>query len=131
MDDLTAQPADPQPGDPQPGDPHAEIARLEQRIEQLEARLEGCAKFAAAARFAIVFGAALLLALIFRAIPFDPLAMTGAIAAGLGGIVVLGSNKSTAQEAAAQMAQAEAEAERAALIGSIELRVVGGRETVH
>lgn len=119
MDDLTAEPAD----------PRAEIARLEERIEQLEAKLEGCAKFAAAARFAMLFGAALLLALIFRAIPFDPLAMTGAIAAGLGGIVVLGSNRSTAQEAAAQMA--EAEAQRAALIGSIELRVVGGRETVH
>jgi hypothetical protein len=119
MDDLTAQPAD----------PHAAIARLEERIEQLEARLEGCAKYAAAARFAIVFGAALLLALIFRAIPFDPLAMTAAIAAGLGGIVVLGSNRSTAEEAAAQMAQAQAE--RAALIGSIQLRVVGGRETVH
>ena len=48
MDDLTAEPAD----------PRAEIARLEERIEQLEARLEGCAKYAAASRFAIVFGAA-------------------------------------------------------------------------
>lgn len=119
MDDLTAAPAD----------PRAEIARLEERIEQLEAKLEGCAKFAAAARFAMLFGAVLLLALIFRAIPFDPLAMTGAMAAGLGGIVVLGSNKSTAQEAAAQMA--EAEAQRAALIGSIELRVVDDARTLH
>ena len=119
MDDLTAAPAD----------PRAEIARLEERIEQLEAKLEGCAKFAAAARFAMLFGAALLLALIFGAISFDPLAMTGAMAAGLGGIVVLGSNKSTAQEAAAQMA--EAEAQRAALIGSIELRVVDDAPTLH
>ena len=48
-------------------------------------------------------------------IPFDPLAMTAAMAAGLGGIVTLGSNNATAKEAAAQMA--EAEAARAALIG--------------
>ena len=119
MDDLTAVPAD----------SRAEIARLEERIEQLEAKLEGCAKFAAAARFAIVFGAALLLALILGALPFDPLAMTGAMAAGLGGIVVLGSNKSTAQEASAQLA--EAEAARTALIGSIDLRVVDDAPTLH
>jgi hypothetical protein len=39
------------------------------------------------------------------------------MAAGLGGVVTLGSNNSTAKEAAAQLA--EAEAERAALIGSM------------
>ena len=46
-----------------------------------------------------------------------------------GAIVTLGSNKSTAKEAAAQLA--EAEAERAALIGRIELRVVNNPATLH
>ena len=66
---------------------------------------------------------------VFGIIPFDPLALTGAMAAGLGGVVTLGSNNSTAKEAAAQLA--EAEAQRAVLIGSIELRVVGSPATIH
>ena len=67
--------------------------------------------------------------LVFGIIPFDPLALTGAMAAGLGGVVTLGSNNSTAKEAAAQLAQAEAQ--RAALIGAIELRVVESPPTLH
>ena len=55
--------------------------------------------------------------------------MTTAMAAGLGGIVTLGSNNATAKEAAAQMA--EAEAARAALIGEIDLRVVNNPATLH
>jgi hypothetical protein len=123
MDEFTAGPADPQ------ADPHAEIARLEELIEQLEARLESCRKFVAASRLAMTLGGVLLLGLVFGVIPFDPLALTAAIAAGLGGVVTLGSNNSTAKEAAAQLAAAEAA--RAELIGSIALRVVGGRETLH
>jgi hypothetical protein len=122
MDELTTD-AGPQ------ADPHAEIARLEELIEQFEIRLESCRKFAAASRLAMMLGGILLLGLVFGVIPFDPLAMTAAMAAGLGGIVTLGSNNSTAKEAAAQLA--EAEAARAELIGSIELRVVGGRDTLH
>jgi hypothetical protein len=109
--------------------PHGEIARLEQRIEQLDAKLESCRKFAAAARFAMVLGGVLLLGLLLGAIPFDPLAMTTAMAAGLGGVVTLGSNNASAKEAAAQLAAAEAA--RAALIGSIDLQVVGARDTLH
>ena len=123
MDEITPGAFDPQ------ADPHAEIARLEELMEQLEVRLESCRKFAAASRLAMTLGGVLLLGLVFAVIPFDPLAMTAAIAAGLGGVVTLGSNNSTAKEAAAQLAAAEAA--RAELIGSIELRVVGGRNTLH
>jgi hypothetical protein len=114
---------------PETNDPREAIARLEEHIEQLEARLDSCRKFAAASRFAITLGGVLLLFLVFGIIPFDPLALTGAMAAGLGGVVTLGSNNSTAKEAAAQLAQAEAQ--RAALIGAIELRVVESPPTVH
>ena len=57
------------------------------------------------------------------------LAVTAAMAAGLGGIVTLGSNNATAKEAAAQLA--DAEAKRAALIGKIDLRVVDNQATLH
>jgi hypothetical protein len=109
MDERTAEPADPREA----------IARLEEHIEELEAKLESCQKFAAASRFAMALGGVLLVGLVFGVIP---LALTGAMAAGLGGIVTLGSNNSTAKEAAAQLAAAEAE--RADLIGSIHLRVI-------
>jgi hypothetical protein len=112
-----------------PSDPREEIARLEDHIETLEAKLDSCRKFAAASRFAMTLGCGLILGLAFGVIPFDPLVLTGAMAAGLGGVVTLGSNNSTAKEAAAQLA--EAEAARAALIGSIDLRIVGDRVTLH
>jgi len=118
MDERTAEIAN----------PHEAIARLEEQIEQLEARLESCQKFAAASRFAMALGGVLLIGLLFGVIPFDSLALTGAMAAGLGGVVTLGSNNSTAKEARAQLA--EAEAERAEIIGSIDLLVVDG-PTIH
>jgi len=110
-------------------DPHDEIVRLEARIEELAARIESCRKFILASRIAMAAGGILLAATLFGAIRFDPRAMVAAMAALLGGIVVWGSNGSTAKEAANELAKAEAE--RAALIGLIELRVVAGRETLH
>ena len=114
---------------PDIADPREEIGRLEELIEQLEAKLESCAKFAAASRFAMALGGVLLVGLVFGVIPFDPLALTGAMAAGLGGVVTLGSNNSTAKQARAQLAAAEAE--RAGLIGAIELRVIDNPATLH
>ena len=107
-------------------DPHDEIVRLETRIEQLEARIESCRKFIVIARVAAGLGLALLVALMFGAIRFDPLAMTASIAAVLCGIVLGGSNSSTEKEARVQLEAAEAQ--RAALIGAMRLRVVGDRE---
>jgi hypothetical protein len=80
-------------------EPHDEIVRLETRIEQLEARIESCRKFIVIARVAAGLGLALLVALMFGAIRFDPLAMTASIAAVLCGIVLGGSNSSTEKEA--------------------------------
>jgi hypothetical protein len=110
-------------------DPREEIARLEERIEELEMRLDSCRKFAAAARLAIALGGLLLLGLISGVIPFDPLTLTGAMAAGLGGVVMLGSNNGTAKEATAQLA--EAAGQRAALIGALELRPVESPARLH
>jgi hypothetical protein len=68
-------------------------------------------------------GATLLFVLMLGAIRFDPLAMTASIAAVLCGIVLGGSNSSTAKQAAAELAAAEAQ--RDALISAMRLRVVG------
>jgi hypothetical protein len=111
------------------GDPHDEIERLEEKIEELEVRIENCRKFMLAARIAIAGGAVLLIALLFGAIRFDPTLMAGGAAAVLGGIVVFGSNSSTAKETAAELAVVEAD--RAALIGQIELRDVSDDPTMH
>ena len=110
-------------------DPDSEIARLEDRIEQLAVELDKCRKYSLAARAMLVLGGAVLLALMLGAIQFNGLAMSASIAAILGGIVLWGSNSSTAKEAAAHLA--EAEAERNALIDRIELHEVTPRTTLH
>lgn len=108
------------------GDRHDEIVRLEAQIDDLAARIESCRKFILAARVAIVLGAVVLAAILLGVFRFDPLVMAAAVAAVLGGIVARGSNGSTLQEAVDELAVAEAD--RAALIGELDLHVVGGRE---
>jgi hypothetical protein len=109
--------------------PHDDIVRLEAHIEKLAATIESCRKFILASRLAMAGGGIVLAAMLFGAIRFDPTAFVAAFAALLGGIVVWGSNGSTAKEAVNELAVAEAH--RAALIGQIELRVIAGRETLH
>jgi hypothetical protein len=113
----------------QNGNPHDEIERLEAQIEALSARIENCRKFILAARIAIAGGGILLAAILLGAIRFDPTLTLAAFAALLGGIVAWGSNDSTAKEAAAELAKADAD--RAALIGLIDLRVIAERPTLH
>jgi hypothetical protein len=111
------------------GDPHEQIVRLEAQIEALSDKIESCRKFILAARIAVAAGGVLLAALFLGAIRFDVQLMMLAMAALLGGIVVWGSNGSTAKEAASELAAAEAN--RKALIGLIDLRVVAERPTLH
>ena len=110
-------------------DPRDEIERLEAQIDGLVAKLESCRKFILVSRLAIVGGGVLLIVLLLGLIRFDATVMLAAIAAVLGGIVGWGSNRSTAQEAAAELAALEAD--RKALIGTIDLHVVSERPTVH
>ncbi|HZR62740.1 MAG TPA: hypothetical protein VFA80_17485 [Xanthobacteraceae bacterium] len=110
-------------------DPHVDIERLEAQIDRLVAKLDSCRKFILVSRIAILAGAVLLAALLLGLMRFDATVMLAAIAALLGGIVGWGSNRSTAQEAAAELAAAEAD--RTALIGTIDLHVVSERPTLH
>lgn len=110
-------------------DPHEEIERLEAQIDELVAKLEGCRKFILVSRIAIVAAVVLLALELLGIIRFDAMEILVAIATLLGGIVGWGTNRSTAQEAAAELAAAEAD--RKALIGSIDLHVVAERPTIH
>ena len=105
-------------------DPRAEIAWHEARIEELAAKIERCRKIIVASRAAVAVGILLLLALMLGAIRSDPLIMSVGVVAALGGIVLSGTNRSTAEEARAQMEAAEAR--RAELIDLIAPHVVGG-----
>jgi hypothetical protein len=106
------------------GDPHEQIAQLEAQIEALAETVESCRKIMLVAKVAIAGGALLVLAMMLGAIRTDLASLSGATAAVLGGIVLLGSNRSTADQALARMRKAEAA--RAALIDRLELRPVGG-----
>jgi hypothetical protein len=103
-------------------DPRDEIERLEARIEELAGVIENCRKFILVSRASVALGSLLLLAGMVGAIRFDPVVLTTAIVAVLGGIVMLGSNRSTSKEATTQLVATEAR--RAVLIGQIDLRVV-------
>ena len=107
--------------DQENGDPHEEIVRLEEHIEELAAKIESCRKFILASRIAVAGGGLVLAAMLVGAIRSD-LGLTAAVSLLLGGIVVWGSNSSTAKEATKELAASESE--RAALIEHINPRVI-------
>jgi hypothetical protein len=101
------------------GNSHDEIVRLEERIEDLAAKIENCRKFILASRIAVAASILVFAGMLFGAIRFDPATLAAAVAALLGGIAVWGSNGSTTKEAVKQLA--EADAERSALIEKLDL----------
>jgi hypothetical protein len=108
------------------GDHRDEIVRLEAQIDELAARIESCRKFILVGRIAVAGGCAILIAMLIGAIQFDPAVIGVAVTAVLGGIVAAGSNRSTAKEATHELAAAEAQ--RATLIGQMNLRLVPDRD---
>jgi undecaprenyl pyrophosphate phosphatase UppP len=111
------------------GDPHEEIMRLEAQIEEFADKIESCRKFILAAQIAVAGGSVALAALLLAIVRFDPVVLVAACAAVLGGIVIWGSNRSTAEEAKRDLARAEAD--RAALIGLLDLQLVAPNRTLH
>jgi hypothetical protein len=104
------------------GDPHEHIARLEREIEALSESAARCRKIAVAARIAIGAGCALFTAMLIGLVHPDALRVLIATICTMGGIVLYGSNRTTANQIAARIA--DAERLRAKLIGSIELTLV-------
>jgi hypothetical protein len=103
---------------------HDQISRLEAQIDGLAEALERCRKIALASKVAIAAGGIGIAAMTLGAVRLDPMAMIAAMTAVIGGIVVFGSNDSTAKQTLARMT--DAEALRAELIGALELRIVEG-----
>jgi hypothetical protein len=99
-----------------------EISLIEARIEALAEIAERCRKFILASKIAIASGFALLLVAFLGLFGAGQMSALGSIALVLGGIVSLGSNVSTLRQTVAAIGAAEAL--RAQLIGSIDLRVV-------
>ena len=108
--------------DQENGDPHEEIVRLEEHIEELAAKIESCRKFILASRIAVAGGGLVLAAMLVGAIRSDLGFMAAAVSLLLSGIVVWGSNSSTAKEATKELAASESE--RAALIEHINPRAI-------
>jgi hypothetical protein len=108
------------------GDPRDRIARLETRLEELADAMARCRKIKLVSQIAIAGGAIWMAAATIGIIGFDPVALMAAIAAVIGGTVMYGSNTTTSQEVDAAIK--DAEADRAALIGGLKLRVVGEGE---
>jgi hypothetical protein len=117
------------PGAPSADDLHEEISRLEERIDVLAEAIERCRKISLASRLVLVGGAAWIGLMLLQAIPFAPFNIVGAIAALLGGTVLLGSNASTRKQTEAALEATEAR--RRELIGTIDLRLVGGGSLLH
>jgi hypothetical protein len=105
-----------------PVDAHEKIARIEEHIEELDVRLESCRKFILASRISVAGGGLALAAMLVGAIRPDLGLMAASVALLLGGIVIWGSNSSTAKETAKEITAAEIE--RAALIEQLNPRVV-------
>jgi hypothetical protein len=103
-------------------DPHEEIVRLEEHIEELADKLESCRKFILLSRIAVAGGGLVLAAMLLGLIRSDLGFLAASTASFLGGIVVWGSNSSTAKETTMEIAAAESK--RAVLIEQINPRVV-------
>ena len=109
---------------------HDEIAQLEARSEALAEGIERCRKISLAAKLAIAAGAIWIVLVLLGVIPFFPGTIIAALAAVIGGVVLLGSNATTWTQAEADLRAAEAM--RADLIGRMDMRVVGEEKpTLH
>ena len=107
-----------------------DIARIEERIESLREAIARCRKLALTAKLMIGTGVAWIVLTLFWLIPYLPGMVFGALAAVIGGIVLLGSNSTTWSETEAALAASEAM--RAEWIGRRDMRLVGDdRRTVH
>jgi len=106
-----------------------DIARIEERIEELREGIARCRKLSVAAKFAIGAGAIWIVLTLLWLVPYVPFMAIGAMASVIGGIVLLGSNSTTWTETEAALAASEAM--RAEWIGRKDMRVVGESRLLH
>ncbi|HRY03698.1 MAG TPA: hypothetical protein P5256_11245 [Beijerinckiaceae bacterium] len=100
----------------------AEIERLEARMDELRDRIESCRKAIMLSRLAVALAAALIIALLIGLTRSTPMLLL-AIASALAGFVGMGSNRTTAELARAELATCRAA--RDGLIDALAPRVLG------
>jgi hypothetical protein len=99
-----------------------DIARIEEQIERLAEIAERCRKFMFGAKVAIGLGGLALAAILVGLVRAEGGPLVGALAAIIGGIVMLGSNATTRRQTLDAIKVQEAH--RAALIDRLDLHVV-------
>jgi hypothetical protein len=108
-------------------DLQAQVADLEARIEELFLAAERCRKIEVIAKTLIAAGCVLFLATISGALPLGPTALLLGLAAVLGGLALLGSNRRTLDDTIKSIRTHEAR--RAKLIDALALQTVNVRTT--
>ena len=107
-------------------DPAEQISQLEAKIDELAEAAERCRKVIVVARIAVFAGAICLSAIMLGLLAFDQIAVVCSITAVIGGIVAVGSHRTTLQQTMAAISKVEAR--RSELIDMIELKPVAGRD---
>ena len=103
-----------------------QILRIEADIENHAETLDGCRKAMLLSKVAIAAGAICLSAYLLGAVWLNAVAVIGAMAAVIGGVVVFGSNLTTSNQTTTAIKALERH--RAELIDMINLRTIGKNE---
>ena len=86
-----------------------EIERLELRIDDLRDAIERSRRWRFAGRASAVLGPALLIGLVLGVLDYRPERVVAALALAIGGMVLMGSSRSSTEELERALKQAEAE----------------------
>ena len=102
-----------------------QIERLEIQIEELREAIQRSRRYIIAGRAGAVIGPALLGCLMFGLLDFTPVRMIVGIALGIGGVVLMGSSRSSTEQL--ELTLKRTEGERIAAIDALELVQLGDR----
>jgi hypothetical protein len=100
-----------------------EIERLELRIEKLSEAIDRSRRLRLAGRALVAIGPMLLAGLALGLVNDSPTRVIVALALAIGGVVLMGSSRSSTEELERSLKQAEAE--RIAAIDALKLTAVG------
>jgi hypothetical protein len=104
-----------------------QIERLEIQIEELREAIQRSRRYIIAGRAGVVIGPALLACLMVGLLDFTPVRMIVGIALAVGGVVLIGSSRSSTEQL--ELTLKRTEGERIAAIDALELVQLGDRAT--
>jgi hypothetical protein len=102
-----------------------EIERLELRIDELRDAIERSRRLRMAGQALAIAGPAILVGFMLGLVSFTPTRMLFALAFAIGGVVLMGSSRSSTEELERDLKRAETE--RTAAIDALELIQIGNR----